>query len=82
MNVLRKMLIPTSAQILVDIPNNFIHHQVELIMFPVEEKKSWQSQSHSTQDLMSSLFNGAKKRPISSAIDIHEMMNETNYALP
>lgn len=81
--MIREFIKPKQNKISIDIPDDYINKKLELLIFPIDKADTKKKKAISKiNKLMDKSFKTARSTTIAPNIDIDNLMNEMNNALP
>ena len=79
--MIREIINPKTNQVVINIPPDMVNQQLELLLFPIKQDTGTLLKKK-TQQLMEKVFQNAKSTTIQKNLNIDEIMNDMNNALP
>jgi len=82
--MIREIIRPQTNQVIVQIPQDMVDKELELIVFAIKQDTDTGTgiQKIKSRQLMNKIFEHAESATIPDALDIDEIMNDMNNALP
>jgi len=82
--MIREIIRPQTNQVIVQIPQDMVDKELELIVFAIKQDTGTGTgiQKIKSRQLMDKIFEHAESATIPEDLDIDEIMNDMNNALP
>jgi hypothetical protein len=80
--MIREIIRPQTNQVIVQIPQDMVDKELELIVFAIKQDTGTGIQKIKSRQLMDKIFEHAESATIPEDVDIDEIMNDMNNALP
>ena len=80
--MIREIIRPQTNQVIIHIPQDMVDKELELIVFAIKQGTGTGIQKIKSRQLMDKMFEHAESAPIPEDLDIDEIMNDMNNALP
>ncbi len=83
--MIREIIRPDKGQLIIDIPSEYIHKEIEVLVFPIQEEEPESSKKSTSQNLMEfkKLMEQAEKwdLKVPKGVDIDDLIDEINNDL-
>ena len=80
--MIREIIRPKTNQVIIDIPHDMVNQELELLLFPIKQGTDKIFQKKKSKQIMKKVFENAKSITIQKNLNIDEIMNDMNDALP
>jgi hypothetical protein len=80
--MIREIIRPQTNHVIIHIPQDMVDKELELIVFAIKQGTGTGIQKIKSRQLMDKMFEYAESATIPDDLDIDEIMNDMNNALP